>query len=47
MAPKMAKWWLPDAIVFVERVETNATGKILKHRLRDQYRDHLKARGAS
>ena len=47
MAPKMARWWLPDAIVFVERVETNATGKILKHRLRDQYRDPLTARGAS
>lgn len=41
IAPRMAKWWLPDAIVFVEGVEVNATGKILKNRLRDQYRGYL------
>lgn len=44
MAPKMVKWWLPDAVVFVDTVEVNATGKILKHKLRDRYRDHLTGR---
>ncbi len=41
MAPGMAKWWVPDAVVFVASMETNASGKILKHKLRDQYRNHL------
>lgn len=43
MAARMAKWWLPDAIVFVEGMETNAAGKILKHKLRERYRGHLTA----
>lgn len=47
MAPKMVKWWLPDAVVFVDAFEVNAAGKILKHKLRDAYRDHLAgSRGA-
>ncbi len=44
IAPKMVKWWLPDAVVFVDSMEVNAAGKILKHRLRDEYRDFLTAR---
>jgi acyl-CoA synthetase (AMP-forming)/AMP-acid ligase II len=37
---KIAKWWLPDDVVFTEALPTGATGKIQKNRLRDQYRDH-------
>ncbi|MBJ9752222.1 3-(methylthio)propionyl-CoA ligase [Burkholderia cepacia] len=37
---KVAKWWKPDAVVFVDEVPLGATGKILKNRLRDQYRDY-------
>ncbi|WP_238366895.1 AMP-binding protein [Mesobacterium pallidum] len=41
MRPKMAKWWLPEAVVFVDRVEVNANGKIRKNLLRDTYRQYL------
>jgi fatty-acyl-CoA synthase len=37
---KIAKWWLPDDVVFTEALPMGATGKIQKNRLRDQYRDH-------
>lgn len=38
---KIAKWWTPDDVVFVEQMPLGATGKMLKHRLREQYGDHL------
>lgn len=34
--PKMAKWWLPDDVVFVSEMPMTATGKILKAKLREQ-----------
>jgi fatty-acyl-CoA synthase len=34
---RIAKWWKPDAVIFVEEIPLGATGKVLKHRLRDQY----------
>ncbi|MGF6851759.1 3-(methylthio)propionyl-CoA ligase [Paraburkholderia sp. CI3] len=37
---RVAKWWIPDAVVFVESVPLGATGKVLKNQLRDQYRDY-------
>ncbi len=37
LAPLMAKWWLPDDVVFVAEMPMTATGKILKAKLRDQY----------
>ena len=36
----LAKWWLPDAIEFVEELPHTATGKLSKKDLRDQYRDY-------
>lgn len=41
LADKVAKWWLPDDIVFAEQLPLTATGKIKKLALREQYRDHL------
>lgn len=38
---KIANWWTPDDVVFVEGIALGATGKMLKHRLREQYQDHL------
>jgi 3-(methylthio)propionyl---CoA ligase len=38
---KIAKWWTPDDVVFVDHLPLGATGKVLKHRLRDQFGDHL------
>jgi len=40
---KIAKWWTPDDVVFVESIPLGATGKMLKNRLRDQFADHLLA----
>lgn len=40
LATKVAKWWLPDEILFVDSLPHTATGKLLKTALRDQYRDH-------
>ena len=40
---KIAKWWTPDDVVFVDAIPLGATGKMLKHRLRDQYQNHLLA----
>jgi fatty-acyl-CoA synthase len=39
LASKVAKWWLPDAVVFVDELPHSATGKLLKAALRDQYGD--------
>ena len=41
MRGKIANWWLPDDVVFVEEIPHTATGKILKTALREQFRDHV------
>ena len=30
---KIAKWWMPDDVVFVDAIPIGATGKILKNKL--------------
>jgi fatty-acyl-CoA synthase len=37
---KIAKWWTPDDVVFVDAIPLGATGKMLKHKLRDMFREH-------
>ncbi len=37
---KVAKWWIPDDVAFVEELPHTATGKLLKTALRDRFRDH-------
>jgi acyl-CoA synthetase (AMP-forming)/AMP-acid ligase II len=37
---KIAKFWMPDDVVFVDSLPMGATGKIQKNRLREQYREH-------
>ncbi len=37
---KVARWWLPDDVVFVEEIPHTATGKIQKTALREQFRDY-------
>jgi fatty-acyl-CoA synthase len=39
LAPKFAKWWLPDAIRFVDEIPKTSAGKFLKSALREQFRD--------
>ncbi|MBK3396147.1 MULTISPECIES: long-chain-fatty-acid--CoA ligase [Methylobacterium] len=40
MAPRIAKWWMPDDVVVVHAIPHTATGKIQKTALRDQFRDY-------
>jgi fatty-acyl-CoA synthase len=42
----VAKWWLPDEIVFVDSLPHTATGKLLKTALREQYKDYKLATAA-
>jgi len=40
LGQRVAKWWVPDDVVFVEQLPHTATGKLLKTKLREQYRDY-------
>src|SRR5262249_55431519 len=40
MKDKVASWWLPDDVVFVDAMPTTGTGKIHKLTLRRQFRDY-------
>jgi fatty-acyl-CoA synthase len=37
---RIAKWWTPDDVAFVDSIPLGATGKVLKNRLRETFRDH-------
>ncbi|MGH8767881.1 MAG: AMP-binding enzyme, partial [Burkholderiales bacterium] len=37
---KVAKWWIPDDVVFVDQLPHTATGKLLKTKLRDDFKDY-------
>jgi acyl-CoA synthetase (AMP-forming)/AMP-acid ligase II len=37
---KIAKWWMPDDVVFVDAIPLGATGKMLKNRLREQFKNY-------
>jgi fatty-acyl-CoA synthase len=37
---KLVKWWLPDAIEFIDALPLGATGKVLKRELRQKYADY-------
>ena len=37
---KIAKWWMPDDVVFVEELPHTATGKLSKLTLRERFRDY-------
>jgi len=37
---KIAKWWTPDDVVFVDAIPLGATGKVQKNKLREQFADH-------
>jgi fatty-acyl-CoA synthase len=37
---KIVKWWLPDAIEFVDALPIGATGKVLKRELRERFADY-------
>ncbi len=37
---KIAKWWMPDDVVFVDEIPHTATGKVQKLALREQFADY-------
>ena len=37
---KIAKWWMPDDVVFVDEIPHTATGKIQKTTLRERFKDY-------
>ena len=40
LAPKVAKWWLPDDVVFIDEVPKTSVGKFSKKTLREQFEDY-------
>jgi fatty-acyl-CoA synthase len=39
LRPQVAKWWLPDEVVFIESVPKTSVGKFDKKALRDQFKE--------
>jgi fatty-acyl-CoA synthase len=39
-ADKIAKWWIPEDVVFVDELPHAATGKLNKIAIREQFSDH-------
>jgi fatty-acyl-CoA synthase len=40
LGERVAKWWVPDDVIFVDQLPHTATGKLLKTKLREEYRDY-------
>jgi fatty-acyl-CoA synthase len=38
---KIAKWWMPDDVVFMDEMPHTATGKLHKLKLREAYKDYV------
>jgi 3-(methylthio)propionyl---CoA ligase len=37
---RVAKWWIPDDVVFVDQLPHTATGKLLKTKIREDFKGH-------
>jgi fatty-acyl-CoA synthase len=37
---KIAKWWTPDDVTFVDALPQGATGKVLKNKIREQFKEY-------
>jgi fatty-acyl-CoA synthase len=46
LEPRFARFWLPDAYVFVQQIPRTATGKFLKSAVREMLKDHRWEEGA-
>ena len=40
LRPRVAKWWMPDDVVFIDEVPKTSVGKFSKKTLRDRFADH-------
>jgi fatty-acyl-CoA synthase len=38
LKPRVAKWWLPDAVVFIDAVPKTSVGKFDKKLLRERFK---------
>jgi fatty-acyl-CoA synthase len=41
LAERVAKWWIPDAVIFLDALPVGGTGKVQKAALREKYGNHL------
>jgi fatty-acyl-CoA synthase len=41
MQGKIARWWMPDDVAFVDDIPHTATGKIQKTALRERFKDYV------
>jgi fatty-acyl-CoA synthase len=39
LTPRVAKWWLPDRVVFIDAVPKTSVGKFDKKVLRERFKD--------
>jgi fatty-acyl-CoA synthase len=46
LADRVAKWWLPDRIVFIDQIPKTGTGKFDKKVVRNEYADLLMEDGS-
>ncbi|MFN4089554.1 MAG: long-chain-fatty-acid--CoA ligase [Alphaproteobacteria bacterium] len=46
LRPHIARWWMPDDVVFLDEIPHTATGKIQKTALRDRFRNHVLPTGS-
>ena len=40
LSTKFAKWWLPDAVEFIDEIPRTSTGKFQKRELRERFKDY-------
>ncbi|GIW42516.1 MAG: long-chain-fatty-acid--CoA ligase [Candidatus Binatia bacterium] len=40
LRPRVAKWWLPEDVVFLESIPKTSVGKFAKRELRERFRDY-------
>jgi acyl-CoA synthetase (AMP-forming)/AMP-acid ligase II len=45
LASRIAKWWMPDDVIFVDGLPHTATGKLLKTELRAKFGGRLAVNG--
>ena len=41
LGERVAKWWIPDAVIFLDALPVGGTGKVQKASLREKYANHL------
>jgi fatty-acyl-CoA synthase len=47
LSERMAKWWVPDDVAFVDELPHTATGKLSKRTLREQFKNHRLPEGSN